>query len=192
MSRLKSMKRMGVILSSLAVGSFGIIAAASSSPAAASSGYQSQHAGGTLHLVATAAGGTLDPQVNYTLQYWQLYQATYDGLRRVPEGRRRRVLRRRAGPRDRDAQGDQRRQDLYVHAAQGHQVLQRPERDGRRRARDLPATLQGLEPQRRLVVQRHRRGTGVRHDARDVQAHRWRRGERRDQLGRVQPHRAGL
>ena len=80
MSRLKSMKRMGVILSSLAVGSFGIITAVSSSPAAASSGYQSQHAGGTLHLDATAAGGTLDPQVNYTLQYWQLYQATYDGL----------------------------------------------------------------------------------------------------------------
>src|SRR5665213_2560109 len=48
--------------------------------AAASSGYQSQHAGGTVHLDATAAGGTLDPQVNYTLQYWQLYQATYDGL----------------------------------------------------------------------------------------------------------------
>jgi peptide/nickel transport system substrate-binding protein len=74
------MKRMGVILSSLAVCSFGIIAVASSSPAAASSGYQKQHAGGTLHLVATAAGGTLDPAINYTLQYWQLYQATYDGL----------------------------------------------------------------------------------------------------------------
>ena len=80
MSRLKSMKRMGVILSSMAVCSFGIIAVSASSPAGASSGYQSQHAGGTLHLVATAAGGTLDPQVNYTLQYWQLYQATYDGL----------------------------------------------------------------------------------------------------------------
>jgi peptide/nickel transport system substrate-binding protein len=47
---------------------------------ASAGGYQSQHAGGTLHLVAQAAGGTLDPQVNYTLQYWQLYQATYDGL----------------------------------------------------------------------------------------------------------------
>src|SRR5665213_1284806 len=80
MTRLKSMKRMGVILSSMAVCSFGIIAVSSSAPAAASSGYQSQHAGGTLHLDATAAGGTLDPQVNYTLQYWQLYQATYDGL----------------------------------------------------------------------------------------------------------------
>jgi peptide/nickel transport system substrate-binding protein len=80
MSRLKSMKRMGVILSAMAMCSFGIIAVASSSPAAASSGYQKQHAGGTLHLVATAAGGTLDPAINYTLQYWQLYQATYDGL----------------------------------------------------------------------------------------------------------------
>src|SRR5579863_7177950 len=80
MSRLKSMKRMGVILSSLAVCSFGIIAISAGSPAGASSGYQSQHAGGTLILDATAAGGTLDPQVNYTLQYWQLYQATYDGL----------------------------------------------------------------------------------------------------------------
>src|SRR3954471_15262434 len=40
----------------------------------------SDHKGGTLKLLAKAAGGTLDPQVNYTLQYWQLYQATYDGL----------------------------------------------------------------------------------------------------------------
>jgi peptide/nickel transport system substrate-binding protein len=46
----------------------------------ATAGFQSQHKGGTLHLVAKAAGGTLDPQVNYTLQYWQLYQAMYDGL----------------------------------------------------------------------------------------------------------------
>ena len=36
MSRLKSMKRMGVILSSLAVCSFGIIADSSNSPAATS------------------------------------------------------------------------------------------------------------------------------------------------------------
>ncbi|HUY98106.1 MAG TPA: ABC transporter substrate-binding protein [Verrucomicrobiae bacterium] len=47
---------------------------------AASVGFQAQHAGGTLHLVWTSAAGTLDPQVNYTLEYWQLYQATYDGL----------------------------------------------------------------------------------------------------------------
>jgi peptide/nickel transport system substrate-binding protein len=46
----------------------------------AAQGFQSQHKGGTLHLMAKAAGGSFDPQVNYTLQYWQLYQATYDGL----------------------------------------------------------------------------------------------------------------
>jgi peptide/nickel transport system substrate-binding protein len=38
------------------------------------------HSGGTLKLLAKSASGTLDPQVNYTLPYWQLYQATYDGL----------------------------------------------------------------------------------------------------------------
>jgi peptide/nickel transport system substrate-binding protein len=41
---------------------------------------QTSHRGGTLKLLARAAGGTIDPHVNYTLQYWQLYQATYDGL----------------------------------------------------------------------------------------------------------------
>jgi len=55
-------------------------ASGSSSGAAAPATYQRQHRGGTLHLVAKSAGGTLDPMVNYTLQYWQLYQATYDGL----------------------------------------------------------------------------------------------------------------
>ena len=33
-----------------------------------------------IKLIAKTAGGTLDPQVNYTLQYWNLYMATYDGL----------------------------------------------------------------------------------------------------------------
>ena len=41
---------------------------------------QQAHRGGTMKLLAKAAGGTLDPQVNYTLQYWNLFQATYDGL----------------------------------------------------------------------------------------------------------------
>ncbi|NHC47637.1 ABC transporter substrate-binding protein [Motilibacter sp. K478] len=43
-------------------------------------GHQPEHRGGTLRLVARAAAGTLDPQVNYTPQYWQLFAATYDGL----------------------------------------------------------------------------------------------------------------
>ncbi len=52
----------------------------SSAGSSAPASFQSQHKGGTLHLLAKAAAGTLDPMVNYTLQYWQLYQAMYDGL----------------------------------------------------------------------------------------------------------------
>ncbi len=48
--------------------------------ATATSAAPASHRGGTLKLLAKAAGGTLDPQVNYTLEYWQLYQASYDGL----------------------------------------------------------------------------------------------------------------
>src|SRR4051812_11799132 len=63
---------------------FAVVAAlvAAAAIAAGSAGGQGTagHRGGTLKLVARAAGGTIDPHVNYTLQYWQLYQATYDGL----------------------------------------------------------------------------------------------------------------
>ena len=38
------------------------------------------HKGGTLHLLTHAPEGTLDPQINYTLKNWQLYQFLYDGL----------------------------------------------------------------------------------------------------------------
>lgn len=38
------------------------------------------HRGGTLRLVAHAAAGSIDPQVNDTAQYWQLYAVSYDGL----------------------------------------------------------------------------------------------------------------
>ena len=86
--------------------------------------FQSQHKGGTLHLVAKSAGGTLDPMVNYTLQYWQLYQSTYDGLLAFTKkvgGQA--VLHGRARPRRGHAEGEQRRQDVHLQAAQGDQVL---------------------------------------------------------------------
>jgi peptide/nickel transport system substrate-binding protein len=54
--------------------------AGASGSTAAPTAFQEEHKGGTLHLVAKAAGGTIDPMINYTLQYWQLYQAMYDGL----------------------------------------------------------------------------------------------------------------
>ena len=40
----------------------------------------SAFAGGNLRLLAHEAAGTLDPQVNYTAQYWQLFCFLYDGL----------------------------------------------------------------------------------------------------------------
>jgi peptide/nickel transport system substrate-binding protein len=38
------------------------------------------HRGGVLKLVSASAGGTIDPQVNYTNQYWQAFVNIYDGL----------------------------------------------------------------------------------------------------------------
>ncbi|MEV4037438.1 ABC transporter substrate-binding protein [Streptomyces umbrinus] len=52
----------------------------SPSSGSGSSAFRPEHKGGTLRMVAHAAAGSLDPQVNYTLQYWQLYQSMYDGL----------------------------------------------------------------------------------------------------------------
>jgi len=50
------------------------------SVAPAQAEYMSEHRGGTMRLVARSAAGTIDPHINYTLQYWQLYQSIYDGL----------------------------------------------------------------------------------------------------------------
>jgi peptide/nickel transport system substrate-binding protein len=39
-----------------------------------------EHRGGTMVLVAQSSEGTLDPHINYTARYWQLYPFLYDGL----------------------------------------------------------------------------------------------------------------
>ena len=74
-----------LLLASACSGSSGASGGAStgssgSGTAAAPTSFQKEHQGGDLKLVARAAAGTIDPKVNYTLQYWQLYQALYDGL----------------------------------------------------------------------------------------------------------------
>jgi peptide/nickel transport system substrate-binding protein len=46
----------------------------------ASAEYMSEHRGGTMRILAGSAAGTTDPHINYTLQYWQIYQSLYDGL----------------------------------------------------------------------------------------------------------------
>ncbi|MBB2190986.1 ABC transporter substrate-binding protein [Gluconacetobacter azotocaptans] len=45
----------------------------------------SPHRGGTLRLTASSSGGTLDPQLNYTSQYAQLFAVLYDGLVTFPK-----------------------------------------------------------------------------------------------------------
>ena len=61
-----------LLLATVAVGLLGL------TPARAE--YQTEHRGGTMRLVAHSAAGTVDPHINYTLQYWQIYQSLYDGL----------------------------------------------------------------------------------------------------------------
>lgn len=39
-----------------------------------------KHRGGTITLSAVSAAGTVDPMINYTGQFWQIFQLTYDGL----------------------------------------------------------------------------------------------------------------
>ncbi|HTQ70497.1 MAG TPA: ABC transporter substrate-binding protein [Acidocella sp.] len=51
------------------------VTAASGAPARAD-----DHMGGTLRLTAAAAAGTLDPQINYTNEFWTLLVLTNDGL----------------------------------------------------------------------------------------------------------------
>ncbi|QRM57639.1 ABC transporter substrate-binding protein [Sinorhizobium sp. BG8] len=53
-----------------------------SSPARADDRAQlmAEHRGGTITLAAVSAAGTVDPAINYTAQFWQIYQMTYDGL----------------------------------------------------------------------------------------------------------------
>jgi peptide/nickel transport system substrate-binding protein len=48
--------------------------------APANAEYLKEHRGGTMRMLARSAAGTLDPHINYTLQYWQIFQPLYDGL----------------------------------------------------------------------------------------------------------------
>ena len=62
----------------LASAAVALLALSGLSPAWAE--YKAEHRGGTMRIIARAAAGTVDPHINYTLQYWQIYQSLYDGL----------------------------------------------------------------------------------------------------------------
>jgi peptide/nickel transport system substrate-binding protein len=61
-------------LTALALATCGTIALA------ASPGPNDPHRGGKLRMLTAAGAGTIDPQVNYTLQFAQIFQGVYDGL----------------------------------------------------------------------------------------------------------------
>ena len=126
------------VATALAAGATGVAkttpaAATKSSAAKGAAALMAEHRGGTLKLLAKAAGGTLDPQINYTLQYWQLYRATQDGLVAFKAAGGDEAFKIVPDLADDRPQADRRRQDLDVHAAQGHQVLQRQAGHGTRR-----------------------------------------------------------
>lgn len=72
----------------LAAGAFALGAAAApgaaraqgATPAQDGAQLMQKHKGGTLRLVSNASEGTIDPQINYTSQFWQVFFVTYDGL----------------------------------------------------------------------------------------------------------------
>jgi peptide/nickel transport system substrate-binding protein len=57
-----------------------LLAAAAVLALAAGPAAGQDHRGGKLRLLANAGAGTIDPQVNYTLQFAQVFQGVYDGL----------------------------------------------------------------------------------------------------------------
>ena len=146
-----------------------------------------QHRGGTLKLVAKAAGGTIDPHVNYTLQYWQLYQATYDGLLGFEKAGGNAAFTVVPDLADGHSDADERRQDVDVQAPERDQVLERAAGDDERRRRLVQAHLQGQEPDLGRFLRRHRRRRCVPEDARDLHAQGRRLGERRGPHGDDQP-----
>jgi peptide/nickel transport system substrate-binding protein len=59
---------------------FGAACALSAAALAPAPAQAQDHRGGTLRLLAVAAQGTIDPQMNYAQQYWQIFSGMYDGL----------------------------------------------------------------------------------------------------------------
>ena len=146
-----------------------------------------QHRGGTLKLVAKAAGGTIDPHVNYTLQYWQLYQATYDGLlafKKAGGNAAFQVVPDLATAIPTPTNGGK---TWTFKLRKRDQVLERPGGDHERRRRLAQAHLQGQEPDLGWLLRRHRRRRRVPEDARHLHAQGRRLCERRGGDGHDQP-----
>src|SRR5258708_4897801 len=70
----------GPTVSAAAAGNSGTAAAEPHPPRLQLANASDTHRGGVLRLVAEAAGGTIDPHINYTQQFFQIEAYLYDGL----------------------------------------------------------------------------------------------------------------
>lgn len=77
-SRISAYRAIALLLFGEALAmTFGLMLART---APASNELMQLHRGGTLELRAKAPEGTVDPQINESLQFWQLFYISYDGL----------------------------------------------------------------------------------------------------------------
>ena len=72
------------LTATLAAGALALGVAAAP-PTASAQQAAGPHHGGTLRIVSNASEGTIDPQINYTSQFWQIYFNVYDGLVGFPK-----------------------------------------------------------------------------------------------------------
>ncbi|SON53766.1 Periplasmic oligopeptide-binding protein oppA [Hartmannibacter diazotrophicus] len=80
MLKLKSLRRTRAGLAVLAAALLAQTAIGSVAHAEDRAALMAEHRGGTMVLSAVAAAGTIDPMVNYTAEFWQIFQPVYDGL----------------------------------------------------------------------------------------------------------------
>jgi peptide/nickel transport system substrate-binding protein len=78
------MKRYGILFAAIAIvlatGALAASSGAARKAPLANAAARAGHMGGTLKLLYQGAFGSWDPQIDYTLEGWQLKQATQDGL----------------------------------------------------------------------------------------------------------------
>ena len=149
--------------------------ASDAAASSASTGHQAQHDGGTLTLLAKSAGGTLDPQVNYTAAVLAALPGHVRRPGRLQEGERRR----RRSPSSPTSPRRSRRRRTAARPTSSRSARGSSSRTARTSPTDdVVASFQRIfkvqQPDGRLVLQRHRRRGRLPQDAGDLHARRGR------------------
>jgi peptide/nickel transport system substrate-binding protein len=79
-SRLAAAAALLVPLIALSACSSGYVPSSAASSSTSSGVFEPQHGGGTLVIDSQSSAGTIDPQISYANQPWQIDEAVYDGL----------------------------------------------------------------------------------------------------------------